>query len=61
MVIDKYHFPTLIIAAFILGMVLAMLLGFRPEHSGGKRGEPQGHPAPVTQVISAAEIAGCGC
>ena len=32
MKIDPYHYPLILIAAFVLGMVLAMLLGFRPEH-----------------------------
>jgi hypothetical protein len=32
MKIDPYHYPVILIAAFVLGMVLAMLLGFRPEH-----------------------------
>lgn len=32
MKIDPYHYPLILIAAFVLGVVLAMLLGFRPEH-----------------------------
>ena len=32
MKIDPYNFPILIIIAFVIGVVLAMLLGFRPQH-----------------------------
>jgi hypothetical protein len=32
MKIDPYHYPLILVAAFVLGMILAMLLGFRPEH-----------------------------
>jgi hypothetical protein len=32
MKIDPYNFPILIIAAFVIGVLLAMLLGFRPQH-----------------------------
>jgi hypothetical protein len=32
MKIDPYNFPLLIIAAFVIGVVLAMLLGFRHQH-----------------------------
>ena len=32
MKIDPYDFPVLIIVAFVIGVVLAMALGFRPQH-----------------------------
>ena len=35
MKIDPYNFPTLIIVAFVVGLMLAMLLGFRPQHGSG--------------------------
>ena len=33
MKIDPYHYPVIIIAAFVIGMILAMVFGFRPQHS----------------------------
>ena len=32
MKIDPYHYPIILIAAFVLGIILAMALGFRPQH-----------------------------
>lgn len=32
MKIDPYYYPVIIIAAFAIGMLIALALGFRPEH-----------------------------
>ena len=32
MKIDPYHYPVIIIAAFVIGVILAMVFGFRPQH-----------------------------
>jgi hypothetical protein len=32
MKIDPYYYPVIIIAAFAIGMLVALALGFRPEH-----------------------------
>ena len=39
MKINARHYPTIIIATFVLFLILAMLLGFRPMHGGGTPGE----------------------
>lgn len=56
MVIDKKTFPWIILTTLILGMFIAFLLGFQPEHIGGNSREPGGPrhnlvvPALVMQV-----------
>jgi hypothetical protein len=35
MKINARHFPTIIIATFVLFLIIAILLGFQPVHSGG--------------------------
>lgn len=35
--IDPYSYPLIIIAAFVIGVVLAIALGFGPRHSSGGR------------------------
>lgn len=51
--IDPYHFPIIIITAFVIGLVLAMVLGFQPSY-GSHRRERGGYvtPALVQQVPS---------
>lgn len=55
MVIDKKTFPWIILTTLILGMFIAFLLGFQPQHGGSSR-EPGGPrhnlvvPALVMQV-----------
>ncbi|MDX9993028.1 MAG: hypothetical protein RBS68_13395 [Anaerolineales bacterium] len=36
MKIDPYNFPIIIIVAFVLGVILAMILGFRPRYGSGE-------------------------
>lgn len=36
MKIDPYYYPVIIIAAFAIGMLIALALGFRPEHGSTK-------------------------
>lgn len=46
--IDPYNYPIIIIAAFVLGLTLAIALGFRPEHGGGEReNHGAGRPAVI--------------
>ena len=55
MVIDKKTFPWIILTTLILGMFIAFLLGFQPQHGGSSR-EPGGPrhnlviPAIVMQI-----------
>ena len=44
--IDAYNFPVLIIAAFVIGLMLAMALGFRPSYGSHKR-EQGGYVTPA--------------
>jgi len=37
--IDPYHFPILIILAFVIGLVLAMALGFVPSYGSHRRSQ----------------------
>jgi hypothetical protein len=46
--IDPYNYPLIIIAAFVLGMTLAIALGFRPQHGGS---EKENHGADRPAVI----------
>jgi hypothetical protein len=38
MKIEKHNFPIIIITAFVAGILLAMLFGFRPEHGSTDQG-----------------------
>jgi hypothetical protein len=38
MKIDPYDYPIILILAFVIGFVLAMALGFRPEYGSGGSG-----------------------
>lgn len=56
--VDPYNFPVLIIAAFVIGLMLAMVLGFRPSY-GSHKGEHGGYVAPaLVQSIPAWELFG---
>jgi hypothetical protein len=48
--ISPYNFPIIIIAAFVIGMVLAMALGFRPSYGSHQRGHGYQIPALVQSV-----------
>ena len=37
MKIDPYNYPLIIITAFVIGMILAMVFGFRPQHGSSER------------------------
>lgn len=43
--IDPYIYPLIIIGAFVVGFIIAIALGFSPEHSSGKR-EPRSENVP---------------
>ena len=36
--IDPYNYPIIIIGAFVIGLVLAIALGFGPQHGSGEQG-----------------------
>lgn len=36
MKIDPYYYPVIIVAAFVIGIILAMVLGFRPQHGANE-------------------------
>lgn len=56
--IDPYNYPIIIIAAFVLGLTLAIAFGFRPEHEGGGReNHGTGRPA-VIWMMSVEKSAG---
>ena len=46
MKIDPYNYPLIIITAFVVGMILAMVFGFRPEH-GSTNSNGHGHLLPA--------------
>ena len=43
--IDPYNYPLIIITAFVIGLVLALALGFRPEH-GATHSNGHGYALP---------------
>jgi len=46
--IDPYNFPLIIVAAFVIGLILAFMLGFRPQHgSSHGRERPALETAPL--------------
>ena len=34
---DPYYYPLIIIIVFVIGMILAMVFGFRPQHGSSER------------------------
>jgi hypothetical protein len=56
MKIDPYNYPLIIIAAFVIGMILAMVLGFRPQHGSSQR---NGHGLIQPAIVQAVETLGC--
>ena len=50
MKIDPYNYPLIIIVAFVVGMILAMVFGFRPEH-GSTNSNGRGYLLP-SQVLT---------
>ena len=53
MKIDPYNYPVIIIAAFVIGMILAMVLGFRPKHGSTKIDEQGYLPPTLVQTVEA--------
>jgi len=55
MKIDPYNYPVIIITAFVIGMILAMVFGFRPQH-GSSGADVQGcRPPTLVQTVEAWE------
>jgi hypothetical protein len=54
--IDPYSYPLVLIVAFVIGFILAMALGFRPEH--GERQERHGGALPpaIVQTLAPGEF-----
>jgi uncharacterized integral membrane protein len=50
--IDPYHFPLILIIAFVIGMLLAMALGLRPDYGSHRRERGQALPAIVQQALA---------
>ncbi|GAB1471643.1 hypothetical protein MASR2M66_25210 [Chloroflexota bacterium] len=50
MKIDPYNFPMIIIMAFVIGLILAMALGFRPVH-GSSTGKGHSSQPVLMQVF----------
>ena len=56
--VDPYHYPVIIIVAFVIGFILAIAVGFRPEH-GNRDMEGQGFAYPaVFQTMTAQDVYG---
>jgi hypothetical protein len=55
MKIDPYNYPIIIIVAFVIGFVLAMALGFRPEHSSTESGLIYAAPA-IVQLVETCKV-----
>jgi len=56
MKIDPYKYPVVIISAFVIGMLIAFALGFRPQHGST---DLSGHgqiPAPLVQFVQMWEL-----
>ncbi|MBN2548873.1 MAG: hypothetical protein JXB15_06935 [Anaerolineales bacterium] len=53
--IDPYNYPIIIIVAFVIGLVLAMALGFRP--SSGSHNREHGYVTPaLVQSVTAWDV-----
>lgn len=50
MKIDKYYFPVIVLSSFVIAMLLAMILGFMPEHADAERQERRRGPGWVQRV-----------
>lgn len=37
--IDSYNYPIILILAFVIGFVVAIALGFGPQHGPGEQGQ----------------------
>jgi hypothetical protein len=56
--IDPYHYFIIIILAFVIGLPLALALGFSPRH-GKREGEKHSYARPaLVQAVPALEIYG---
>jgi hypothetical protein len=56
MKIDPYNYPIIIILAFVIGLTLALALGFSPRH-GNREGEKHGFARPaLVQTVPALEV-----
>ena len=56
MKIDPNRYPLIIIAAFVLGIVLAIVLGFRPQHGTHERGASWESLPALVQTIPANQL-----
>jgi hypothetical protein len=53
MKIAPHYYPLIIIIAFIIGTILAMAFGFRPQHGSG---EKNGHGQHIQAQIQTVEL-----
>jgi len=51
MKIDPYKYPIVIITAFVIGMLLAFALGFRPKHGSIDLNGHEQVPAALVQTV----------
>jgi hypothetical protein len=54
--IDPYHFPIIIIAAFVIGLTLAIALGFGPQHGNHEQKEQGDRMPAFVQTVSAHDV-----
>ena len=50
--IDPYQYPIIIIAAFVIGFILAIALGFIPQHGSRYREHKNSINPAIVQTIS---------
>jgi hypothetical protein len=55
MKINPNNYPVIIIAAFVIGLLLAFILGFRPGHGTGGARKHGSIPPPIVQTVEAWE------
>jgi hypothetical protein len=55
MKIDPDNYPIIIILAFVIGFMLAMVLGFRPEHGSTESGLIYAAPA-IVQMVETCKV-----
>jgi hypothetical protein len=51
MKINPNNYPVIIIAAFVIGLLVALILGFRPSHGNGGARRHGTIPHPIVQTV----------